>query len=118
MVTLSDEVYDFLTFDDCKHTVFATVGNNWDRTVSIYSGGKLLNVTGWRIGWAIAPPELLQLGGIISNGVFYCCNVPGQIAIANSMDQIQTPGYSGDLSFLDATRQLFIQNRDYIAKRA
>lgn len=55
VVTLSDEVYDFLTFDDLTHTSFATIGNNWDRTISIFSGGKLLNCTGWKVGWSIGP---------------------------------------------------------------
>jgi aspartate/methionine/tyrosine aminotransferase len=54
-VVLSDEVYDFLTFDGLEHIRFATIGDNWHRTVSIYSGGKKLNATGWKIGWAIGP---------------------------------------------------------------
>ena len=51
IVVLADEVYDFLTFDGRKHIPFATVGDNWKKTVSIYSGGKLFSCTGWKIGW-------------------------------------------------------------------
>lgn len=54
-VVLSDEVYDFLTFDGLEHVRFATIGDNWERTISIYSGGKKLNATGWKVGWAIGP---------------------------------------------------------------
>ena len=99
VVTLADEVYDFLTFDGLPHTHFASVGNNWDRTVSVFSGGKLLNCTGWRVGWSIGPPNLIRLGGVIANAVYYCFNIPGQIAIANSLDKLTESGYDGDLNF-------------------
>ena len=76
IVVLSDEVYDFLTFDDNKHIPFATVKNNWNRTVSVYSGGKLLNATGWKVGWAIGPERIIRLAGIINNTISYCTNTP------------------------------------------
>lgn len=75
-LVLSDEVYDFLTFDNTEHVRFATLGNNWDKTVSVYSGGKLFNATGWKVGWAIANPKLLKLGGILNNCITYSCNSP------------------------------------------
>jgi aspartate/methionine/tyrosine aminotransferase len=73
---LSDEVYDFLTFDGVEHIPFASIGDNWLKTITVYSGGKLLNATGWKVGWAIAPPDLLRLGGIMNNTTFYCQNTP------------------------------------------
>ena len=88
VLVLSDEVYDFLTFDGLEHVCFATVGNNWDRTVSIFSGGKLFSCTGWKVGWAIGPQNLIYNGGIICNTVFYCFNTPGQVAMSNSLDKI------------------------------
>jgi len=77
VTVFSDEVYDYLTFDGRKHVPFASIGDNWERTVSMYSGGKLFSATGWKIGWAIAPHPLLNLGGIINNTKTYCQNTPG-----------------------------------------
>ena len=74
---LSDEVYDFLTFDGNKHVSFATIGDNWNRTISVYSGGKLLNATGWKVGWSIGPSEIIKLGGINYNTSNYSTNTPG-----------------------------------------
>lgn len=74
---ISDEVYEFLTFDKREHIMFANIGNNFDRTISIFSGGKLFSCTGWKIGWAIGPAALIRLGGIISNTVYYTFNTPG-----------------------------------------
>ncbi len=91
VVVLSDEVYDFLTFDEREHINFATIRENWGKTISIFSGGKLFNATGWKVGWAIAPAPLIYMGGVIANTVFYCFNTPGQVAFANCLDQASEP---------------------------
>ena len=54
-MVISDEVYYFLPFEGRKHVPFSTVGNNWYRTITVYSGGKMLNCVGWKVGWAIGP---------------------------------------------------------------
>ena len=108
VVTLSDEVYDFLTFDGRKHIPFATVGNNWERTVSIYSGGKLFNATGWKVGWTIAPERLIHLGGVIANTTFYCFSVPGQEAMSNALDFVEKPYLDTGKTYVDAVRDIFI----------
>ena len=75
-MVLSDEVYDFLTFDGLKHIPFASIGDNWHKTISVYSGGKLLNATGWKVGWSVGPERLVRLMGIINNTTCYCTNHP------------------------------------------
>ena len=89
-VVITDEVYDFLTFDGLDHVPFASIGDNFKRTVTIKSGGKLLNCTGWKVGWAIGPAELIRLGGIMSNTTVYCTNHPAQVAIADSLKILET----------------------------
>jgi kynurenine aminotransferase len=37
---ISDEVYDFLTFDEREHVMFANLKNNWEKTITVFSGGK------------------------------------------------------------------------------
>jgi aspartate/methionine/tyrosine aminotransferase len=85
---ISDEVYDFLTFDGRKHIPFASLHDNWKRTVSVYSGGKLFNATGWKLGWCIGPQDLIYKAGVISNTVFYTGNTPGQVAMARSLPKV------------------------------
>ena len=94
VLTFSDEVYEMVTFDGREHTVFATIGNNWDRTISVFSGGKLLNASGWKIGWAIGPQKLIYIAGIISNTMFYAINTPGQVAFANAIHKVYNEGYN------------------------
>lgn len=112
VVVLSDEVYDFLTFDGLDHIPFATIGHNWKKTVTVYSGGKLLNATGWKIGWAIGPEPIIRIGGIINNTTAYCTNNPAQIAMSKCLPIIET----GTPSFTSEARGNFQEVRDYLDK--
>jgi aspartate/methionine/tyrosine aminotransferase len=59
-VAYSDEIYEHIVYDDRRHVPMATVPGMEDRTVTINSLSKTYSVTGWRVGWAIAQPELIQ----------------------------------------------------------
>ena len=53
---LSDDVYYFLPYDGRKYESFANYSqSNFEKTISVYSAGKMLNCTGWKIGWSIGP---------------------------------------------------------------
>jgi aspartate/methionine/tyrosine aminotransferase len=95
VVVLADEVYDFLTFDSHEHVSFATLGDNWHKTITIYSGGKLMNATGWKVGWSIGPANIIYLGGIIYNTSNYCTNTPAQVAFSKALQIVD----QGDPSF-------------------
>jgi aminotransferase len=53
-----DEIYEHIIFDGEKHIPPITLGSLRERTVLINSLSKTFSVTGWRVGWVIAPPEL------------------------------------------------------------
>jgi aspartate aminotransferase len=56
VTVLSDDVYFHLPFDGRKYVSFANYSqSNWDKTVTVFSAGKMLNCTGWKIGWMIGP---------------------------------------------------------------
>lgn len=56
-IVLSDEVYERLVFEG-EHISIASLPGMWERTVTLSSLGKTFSLTGWKIGWAIAPPHL------------------------------------------------------------
>jgi aspartate/methionine/tyrosine aminotransferase len=56
---ISDEVYDRITFE-APHISFASLNGMRERTITIGSAGKIFSVTGWRIGWAVAPTQITQ----------------------------------------------------------
>ncbi|KAJ1378046.1 Pyridoxal phosphate-dependent transferase, major domain [Sesbania bispinosa] len=57
VLVLTDEVYHKLTFD-MEHISIASLPGMFERTVTMNSLGKTFSLTGWKIGWAIAPPHL------------------------------------------------------------
>ncbi|XP_054802407.1 uncharacterized protein LOC129306086 isoform X2 [Prosopis cineraria] len=55
-LAITDEVYEHMTYDDAKHISLASFSGMQERTVITSSLSKTYSVTGWRVGWAIAPP--------------------------------------------------------------
>lgn len=60
VLCVTDEVYEWLTYDDNVFTKIATLPGMWDRTISIGSAGKTFSMTGWKLGWAIGPVQLIK----------------------------------------------------------
>lgn len=55
---ITDEIYEHITFDGAKHVPPATLVGFRDRCVLVNSLSKTFSVTGWRVGWVVAPPDL------------------------------------------------------------
>jgi aminotransferase len=62
VLAISDEIYEHVVFDEARHLPIAALPGMAERTVTISGMSKTYSVTGWRIGWAIAPASLT--GGI------------------------------------------------------
>jgi N-succinyldiaminopimelate aminotransferase len=97
-VVVSDEVYEHLTFDR-PHVPIATLPGAATRTVTISSGGKTFNTTGWKIGWLIAPQPLRDAILAVKQFLTFVGGAPFQPAIAAGLDL-------PDSYFADAARTL------------
>jgi aminotransferase len=58
VLAITDEIYEHILYDGAEHISIATIEGMRERTVTINSLSKSYSVTGWRVGWAIAPPAL------------------------------------------------------------
>jgi N-succinyldiaminopimelate aminotransferase len=83
-IIVTDEVYEHLTFGP-KHVPIATLPGARERTVSISSGGKTFNTTGWKIGWITAPAELVTAVLAVKQFLTYVNGAPFQPAIATGL---------------------------------
>ena len=57
---VTDEIYEHILYDGARHITMARLDGMRDRTIVINGMSKTYSVTGWRVGWAIAPPETTQ----------------------------------------------------------
>jgi aspartate/methionine/tyrosine aminotransferase len=57
---ITDEIYEHILYDGTEHISMAQIDGMRDRTIVINGMSKTYSVTGWRVGWALAPPEATQ----------------------------------------------------------
>ena len=98
LIVLSDEVYEHLTFD-AGHVPVASLPGMRERTITVSSAAKTFNVTGWKIGWALAPAPLLD--GVLAAKQFltFVGGAPFQPAVEHALrhEQAWVEGLRRDL---------------------
>ena len=85
LVVVTDEVYEHLTFD-AQHVPLATLPGMFERTVTISSVGKTFSLTGWKVGWASGPADLVAAVEGAKNWLSYSSGAPLQPAVAVALD--------------------------------
>ncbi len=58
VIAVTDEIYEHIVYRPATHVPLWTIDGMADRTVAINSTSKTFSVTGWRVGWAVAPPDI------------------------------------------------------------
>ncbi|MGM7669997.1 aminotransferase class I/II-fold pyridoxal phosphate-dependent enzyme [Microbacterium sp. A93] len=84
MLILSDEVYEHLVFDGV-HRPVASVPGGWDRTLTVSSAGKSFSLTGWKVGWATGPADLVDAVYSVKQFLTYSSGPAYQPAIARAL---------------------------------
>jgi N-succinyldiaminopimelate aminotransferase len=84
LLVLSDEVYEHLVYEG-EHVPAASLPGMRERTVTISSAGKTFSVTGWKIGWTCAPPELTRALQAAHQFITFCNGTPFQHAVAEAL---------------------------------
>jgi N-succinyldiaminopimelate aminotransferase len=87
VLVICDEVYEHLVFDDAEHLPLAGFPGMRPRTVRISSAGKTFSATGWKIGWALGPPELINAVTAVKQFLTYVSGAPFQPAVARALNE-------------------------------
>lgn len=82
VLVLSDEAYEHLWFDESVHIPISTLPGMWDRTITVGSGGKSFSFTGWKVGWATGPRELIAAVRVVRQHLSFVSGGPFQYAMA------------------------------------
>jgi N-succinyldiaminopimelate aminotransferase len=86
VIALTDEVYEHLVYDGA-HIPIATRPGMASRTITVSSVGKTHSFTGWKIGWASGPPELVAALRGVKQFLTFAGGTPLQHAAAVALDQ-------------------------------
>jgi N-succinyldiaminopimelate aminotransferase len=82
LTAVTDEVYEYLTYDGTEHIPLATLPGMRDRTVAVSSAGKTFSVTGWKTGWITAPAPFVRAVQTVKQFLTFTASVPYQRAVA------------------------------------
>ncbi len=91
-LAITDEIYEHIRFDG-EHLPMATLPGMRERTVTISGGSKTFSVTGWRVGWIIAPPALTGAIRKVHDFLTVGAPAPLQEAIAAALDELDEAFY-------------------------
>ncbi len=85
VLAVTDEVYEHLVFDGGTHIPLSTLDGMAERTLTISSGGKTFSFTGWKIGWASGPAEIVNAVKTAKQFLTFVNGAPFQPAIATGL---------------------------------
>lgn len=86
-LVMTDEVYEHLVFEGHAHVPMATLPGMRERTITISSTAKTFSMTGWKIGYALAPPHLTNAVRSAHQFVTFCSAAPLQAAMAIAINR-------------------------------
>jgi methionine aminotransferase len=95
-MVLADEVYEHMIFDGARHASITAHGELYERSVAVFSFGKTMHATGWRVGYAVAPPDITREIRKVHQFNTFSIASPLQHAIADFLKQ--APDHSSSLS--------------------
>jgi N-succinyldiaminopimelate aminotransferase len=105
LVVITDEVYEHLVFDDHEHVPIASLPGMAERTLTLSSVGKSYSFTGWKVGWATGPAELVGAVLAAKQWLTFTSGSPLQPAVALALDEL--PDFPRELARdLQARRDL------------
>jgi aminotransferase len=88
LVVFSDEMYEHFLYDGVKHIPAMCIPSLRDRTVTISGFSKVFSVTGWRLGYAIAAPEVIASMAHFNDLIYVCAPAPLQIGAAKGLEEL------------------------------
>lgn len=106
IIILSDEVYEHITFDKVKHQSACLFPGLAERSFIVGSFGKTFHITGWKMGYCLAPSELMAEFRKTHQFNVFSVNHPMQKAIANYLRSAEN--YLGLSEFYQSKRDFFI----------
>ena len=108
---ITDEVYEHIVYAPHRHTYFATLPGMWERTLSCSSLSKTYSITGWRLGYIIAPGEIIERAKKVHDFLTVGAAAPLQEAVIPGL-RFGQDYYDGLLAKYTHKKELFLSGLD------
>jgi aspartate/methionine/tyrosine aminotransferase len=96
VLAITDEIYEHILYESAEHISIASLDGMRDRTITINSLSKSYSVTGWRVGWAVAPPAITNAIRKVHD--FLTVGAPAPLQEAGAVALSLPPGYYRELA--------------------
>jgi aminotransferase len=107
LIVLSDEIYEYITYDELQHISPASCDKFKGRTITISGYSKTFSITGWRIGYCIAEKSIIKWIGNANDLIYVCAPAPLQYGLAKAIKEIPE-------SFYERLRVQYKKKRDLL----
>lgn len=111
LYVITDEVYEHIVYAPHRHCYFAALPDMWERTISCSSLSKTYSVTGWRLGYIIAPPRIIERAKKVHDFLTVGAAAPLQEAVIPGLKFTQDY-YDGLLAQYTHKKELFLKGLD------
>jgi len=108
LLVITDEIYEYIVYDDATHVSPATVADLRDRTVTIMGLSKTFSMTGWRLGYAVAPADMAAAITLVNDLYYICAAAPLQYGV--------TAGFEAPPEFYRELRAGYQRKRDMLCE--
>jgi len=108
LLAVTDEVYEHIVFPPARHTPLAGLPGMRERTVLISSTSKTFSLTGWKVGYVCAPPDLTDALRRVHQFVVFCSAAPLQEAMADAVAEAPGRDYYAEFLAGYETRRDFL----------
>ena len=103
---LADEIYEYIIYTDQPHVSIGSLPGMAERTVTISGLSKTFSITGWRLGYAVAPPDLTSAITLVNDLYYVCAPTPLQLGAA--------AGFDAPRAYFDELQSGYERKRDRI----
>ena len=107
LLAITDEIYEYIVYDGRRHRSLAALPGMWDRTATISGFSKTFSITGWRLGYVVAPAHLAEPVGLINDLFYVCAPTPLQHGVAEGMAALDASYYREMSDDYERKRDLF-----------
>lgn len=105
IMVISDEVYDLITFDENKFYSICHHPELKNRSFAIFSFGKMFHITGWKVGYILAPEELTNAFRSVHQYLCFSVNTPAQYTLAKHLEHFEV---NANALYLQQKRDFFL----------